>query len=177
VTTARCCGAGSSSPMTGATSAGRRVARDTVVRRLAHVPLGGRPTVLQVRVRRYRRAGCAHVWRQDTTAAAAPRAKLSRHAVLWALKSVVIHRLSIAPVAASFGTSWHTVNDAVLAAGRQLLIEDPGRLDGVRVLGVDEHARRHTRRGVRFVTVIIDLGSRACRSAPGASPRLEATPG
>jgi len=66
------------------------VARDTVVRQLAHVPLGWRPTVLQVRVRRYRWSGCGHVWRQDTTAAAAPRAKLSRQAVLWALKSVVI---------------------------------------------------------------------------------------
>ena len=30
------------------------VPRDTVVRRLAHVPLGWRPTILQLRVRRYR---------------------------------------------------------------------------------------------------------------------------
>jgi len=64
--------------------------------------------------------------------------KLSRHAVLWALKSVVIDRLSIARVAANLATAWHTVNDAVLAAGQQLLIDDPGRLHGVRVLGVDE---------------------------------------
>ncbi len=133
------------------------VPRDTVVRELAHVPLGWRPTILAVRVRRYRCTGCGHVWRQDTTGAAAPRAKLSRHAVLWALKSVVIDRLSIARVAASLGVRWHTVNDAVLAAGRQLLIDDPGRLDGVRVIGVDEHAWRHTRRGDKYVTVIIDL--------------------
>ena len=116
----------------------RGVPRDTVLRRLAHVPLGWRPTILQVRVRRYRCSGCEHVWRQDTTAAAAPRAKLSRHAVLWALKSVVLDRLSIARVAAGLGASWHTVNDAVLAVGRQLLIDDPARLDGVRVLGVEE---------------------------------------
>jgi transposase len=135
----------------------RGVPRDTVLRQLAHVPLGWRPTILAVRVRRYRCMECGHVWRQDTTAAAAPRAKLSRHAVLWALKSVVMDRLSIARVAANLGASWHTVNDAVLAAGRQLLIDDPGRLDGVRVLGVDEHCWRHTRRGPRFVTVIIDL--------------------
>jgi len=50
-----------------------------------------------------------------------------------------------------------TVNDAVLAAGRTLLIHDPTRFDGVRVLGVDEHCWRHTRRGDKFVTVIIDL--------------------
>ncbi len=97
------------------------------------------------------------MWRQDTTAAAAPRAQLSRHAVLWTLKSVVIDRASIARVASSLGAWWHTVNDAVLAAGRQLLIDDPHRLDGVRILGVDEHCWRHTRRGDRFVTVIIDL--------------------
>jgi transposase len=131
--------------------------RDTVWRKLAHVPLGWRPTILHLRVRRYRCTGCGHVWRQDTSAAAAPRAKLSRHAVLWALKSVVLDRLSIARVAAGLGTSWHTVNDAVLAAGRALLINAPGRLDGVRVIGVDEHAWRHTRRGDKYVTVIIDL--------------------
>lgn len=131
--------------------------RDTVVRKLAHVPLGWRPTTLWVRVRRYRCPDCARVWRQDTTSAAAPKAKLSRHAVLWALKSVVIDRMSIARVAASLAASWHTVNTAVLEAGQQLLINDPSRFDGVEVLGVDEHCWRHTGRGSHYVTVIIDL--------------------
>jgi hypothetical protein len=54
------------------------VPRDTVTRELAHEPLGWRPTTLVVTVRRYRCTGCGHVWRQDTTRAAAPRAKLSR---------------------------------------------------------------------------------------------------
>jgi transposase len=112
---------------------------------------------LQVRVRRYLCTGCGHVWRQDTTHAAAPRAKLSRHAVLWALKCLVIDRMSVARIADGLGVAWHTVNDAVLAAGQQLLINDPARLDGVRVIGVDEHAWRHTRRGDKYVTVIIDL--------------------
>ena len=40
--------------------------RDSVVRPLAHEPLGWRPTTLLVRIRRYRCAGCGHVWRQDT---------------------------------------------------------------------------------------------------------------
>ncbi len=48
--------------------------RDTLTRRLAHEPLGWRPTVLEVTVRRYRCTGCGHVWRQDTTKAAQPRA-------------------------------------------------------------------------------------------------------
>ena len=142
------------------------VPRDTVLRELAHVPLGWRPTILRIRVRRYRCTGCGHVWRQDTTAAAVPRAKLSRHAVLWALKGVVIDRVSIARIAATLGASWHTVNDAVLAAGQQLLINDPHRLEGVRVIGVDEHAWRHTRRGDKYVTVIIDLTPVRERTGP-----------
>ena len=58
-------------------------ARDTVTRRLVHVPFGWRPTVLQVRLRRYVCTGCGRVWRQDLRAAALPRAKLTRDAVLW----------------------------------------------------------------------------------------------
>jgi transposase len=37
------------------------------------------------------------------------------------------------------------------------LIDDPSRFDDVKVLGVDEHVWRHTRRGDKYVTVIIDL--------------------
>jgi hypothetical protein len=39
--------------------------------------------------------------------------------------------------------SWNTANDAVLAEGKRVLIEDPGRFEGVRVVGVDEHVVRH----------------------------------
>ncbi len=67
-------------------------ARDTVVRRLSHEPLGWRPTILEVTVRRYRCTGCGQVWRQDTTAAAEPRAKLSRRALRWALEALVTWR-------------------------------------------------------------------------------------
>ena len=38
-----------------------------------------------------------------------------------------------------------------------MLIEDPGRFDGVRVIGADEHVWRHTRRGDKYVIVIINL--------------------
>ncbi|GAA1351541.1 hypothetical protein GCM10009595_12940 [Falsarthrobacter nasiphocae] len=47
--------------------------RDTVLRRLAHEPLGWRPTTQEVTVRRYRCTGCRHVWRQDMSQAAEPR--------------------------------------------------------------------------------------------------------
>jgi transposase len=38
-----------------------------------------------------------------------------------------------------------------------MLIDDAARFDGVKVIGVDEHVWRHTRRGDKYVTVIIDL--------------------
>lgn len=75
------CGAGSSWPRArplGGTAADAGAPRDTVARQLAHVPLGWRPTTLEVTVRRHRCTGCGPVWRQDTIRAARPWAKLSR---------------------------------------------------------------------------------------------------
>ena len=131
--------------------------RGTVVRRLAHEPFGWRPTILLVTVRRYRCGECGHVWRQDMSRAAEPRAKLSRRAVRWALEGLVVAHLTVARIAEGLAVSWNTANDAVLAEGKRVLINDPRRFDGVHVLGVDEHVWRHTRRGDRYVTVIIDL--------------------
>jgi transposase len=131
--------------------------RDTVVRQLAHEPFGWRPTTLELTIRRYQCTGCGHVWRQDTTQAAAPRAKLSRRGLRWALEGIVCQHLTVARVAEGLGVAWNTANDAVLAEGQRVLIEDPARFDGVTVVGVDEHVWRHTRRGDKYVTVIIDL--------------------
>ncbi|WP_345584438.1 ISL3 family transposase, partial [Tessaracoccus lubricantis] len=131
--------------------------RDTVTRELAHEPFGRRPTTLVVRLRRYRCVECGHVWRQDMTAAAEPRARLSRRAMRWALEAIVCQHLSVARVAEALAVAWDTANDAILAEGRRVLIDDPARFDGVKVLGVDEHCWRHTRAGDKFVTVIIDL--------------------
>ncbi len=72
-------------------------ARDTVTRRLAHEPLGWRPTTLLVTVRRYRCSECGHVWRQDTSRAAEARAKLSRRALRWVLEGLVVQHLTVAP--------------------------------------------------------------------------------
>lgn len=131
--------------------------RDTVIRELAHEPFGWRPTTLRVTVRRYRCSGCPHVWRQDTSKAAAPRSKLSRGALAWALMALVCQHLTVARVAEALAVAWNTANAAVLAEGRRVLIADPARFDGVKVVGVDEHVWRHTRRGDKYVTVIIDL--------------------
>src|SRR4051794_26773045 len=136
---------------------GEALARGTVTRRLAHEPVrvaaddgAGDGVPLPVR-------GCRRVWRQDISRAAEPRAKLSRRALRWALEAIVCQHLTVARVAEALAVSWDTANDAVLAEGRRVLIGDPTRLDGVGVIGVDEHCWRHTRRGDKYVTVVIDL--------------------
>ena len=63
----------------------------------------------------------------------------------------------MARVAEALAVSWNTANDAVLAEGQRVLIDDPHRFDGVTTVGFDEHVWRHTRRGDKYVTVIIDL--------------------
>ncbi|MHA3946864.1 ISL3 family transposase [Cellulomonas bogoriensis] len=141
-------------------------ARDTVTRRLAHEPLGWRPTTLLVRIRRYKCTGCGHVWRQDTSRAAEPRAKLSRTALRWALVGLVCQHLTVARLAEALAVSWDTANDAVLAEGKRALLDDPTRFEDVKVIGVDEHVWRHTRRGDRFVTVVIDLTPVRDRTGP-----------
>ena len=107
------------------------VARDSVTRRLAHEPFGWRPTSLVVTVRRYRCTGCGHVWRQDTSRAAEPRAKALAAGLRWALEGIVCQHLTVARVAEGLAVSWNTANDAVLAEGRRVLISDPARFDGV----------------------------------------------
>lgn len=149
--------------------------RDTVLRRLAHIPLGWRPTTLEVTVRRYRCTGCRRVWRQDTTRAAAPRAKLTSAALRWALEGIVVQHLTVARVAEALAVAWDTANDAVLAEGKRVLIADPARFAGVTAVGVDEHVWRHTRKGDRYVTVVIDLT--AVRAGTGQARLLDMVEG
>jgi hypothetical protein len=67
----------------------------------------------------------------------------------------VVQHLSVARIAEGLDLAWDTANNAVLAEGRRVLIDDEHRFDGVKVVGVDEHVWRHTRRGDKHVTVII----------------------
>lgn len=136
---------------------GHGTPRDTLTRRLAHEPFGHRPTTLMIRLRRYKCIECGRVWRHDTTAAAPARAKISRTGLAFALKALVVDHVTVSVIAAKLAVSWHTANDAILTEGHRILIDDPARFDGVHVIGVDEHVWRHTKRGDKYVTVIIDL--------------------
>ena len=150
-------------------------ARGTVARRLAHVPVGWRPTQLVVRVRRFACTHCRRVWRQDTSSLAEPRARLTRSAVEWGLRALALECMSVSRVAAALGISWHTANNAILTRAEQILNEAPDRFKGVEALGVDEHVWRHTRRGDRYVTVMIDLTPVRDRSGPARL--LDVVPG
>jgi len=134
---------------------GRRY--DTVLRWFAHLPVGRKATWLQVQVPRYACVGCGKVWRHRLQAVARPRSKLTKAAAWWALSQVVLDHVPISGVAAVLGVSWDTAHTAVTELGQKLLIAHPARLEGVEAIGVDEHCWRHTRRGDKFVTVIIDL--------------------
>lgn len=151
------------------------VSRGTVTRCLAHVPVGWRPTQLVVRLRRFACTGCRRVWRQDTSGLAQPRARLTHAAVEWGLRALALECMSVSRVAASLGISWHTANNAILTRAEQTITGNPDRFDGVEVLGVDEHVWRHTRRGDRYVTVVIDLTPVRDRSGPARL--LDVVPG
>lgn len=80
----------------------------------------------------------------------------------WALEALVIDHLTVARVAAGLGVSWHTANNAVLAEGHRLLIDDPTRFDRVGVIGVDEHVWRHTRGGRGSAKLFLWCCDQAC---------------
>ena len=103
------------------------------------------------------------------------------------LRALAPERMSVSRVAAALGISWHAANTAILTRAEQILNEAPDRLKGVEVLGVDDPPARaplpcertpsvwrHTRRGSRYVTVIIDLTP--VRDATGPARHLDVVP-
>jgi transposase len=94
------------------------------------------------------------------------------------LRRLAIDKATVSAVARELGRSWDTVNAiAVEATGELLLTAGPARLDGVRVIGVDEHAGSHTRAAEAdgFVTVITDLT--AIFEGTGPARLLDLVPG
>jgi transposase len=96
----------------------------------------------------------------------APRAVLTRRARRDACAQVGRDQASVAAVARRLGTGWNTVMSAVREHGVPL-VNDPGRLEHVRAVGVDEHVWQHAgpARHTECVTGIVDL-------TPGAGGRL-----
>ena len=55
----------------------------------------------------------------------------------------MVQQLTVARIAEALAVTWNTCNDAVLAEGQRVLIDDPTRFDTVTTVGVDEHVVRH----------------------------------
>lgn len=136
--------------------------RDTALRRVADVPVVGHPLRLQVRVPRYccTVADCAReVFAHNTDRLARRGASTTRRCARYILRRLMVDRMTISAVARELGLSWDTVNAIAVETTQQLVAADTHRLEGVQIIGVDEHRWSHTRSGggEGFVTVIIDL--------------------
>ena len=136
--------------------------RDTVVRAVTDVPVVGHPLRPRVGVPRYRcvNVGCEReVFAHNTARLARPGWSTTRRCARYICHRLMIDRATVAAVARELGLSWDTVNTIALDATQAIVANDTTRLDGVRVIGVDEHRWSHTRRPGEdgYVTVIIDL--------------------
>lgn len=136
--------------------------RDHVTRRLVDLPVVGFPTRLHVRVPRLTcgNEACGRKIFQASLACADNGAKLTRRVTRWILQRLAVDRMSVSATAKALGVGWELVNRVAVEAVRNLVYADPNHLAGVRILGVDEHVWKHTRRPGEpssFVTVLVDL--------------------
>jgi transposase len=157
------------------------VYRDTVERRVTDVPVVGHPLELRVRVPRYRcvHDGCVReVFAHDSSRLARPGWSTTRRCAGFVLRRLAVDKATVSAVARELGRSWDTVNGIAVDATRELLLTaGPARLDGVRVIGVDEHKWSHVlgRDADGFVTVITDLT--AVVAGQGPARLLDMVPG
>jgi transposase len=133
--------------------------RPTWVRDL---PLGGRPVVICWVKRIW---SCPHPLCEQRTwteqhVAIAPRASVTERARAWAFEQVAVADAAVSRTASVLGVAWWTVMRQVIDRG-QPIVDDPDRLAGVGVIGVDETAylRANATRSTTFATGIADLTS------------------
>ena len=136
--------------------------RDHVTRTLTDLPVVGHPTRLHIRLPRFTCGNDAcevTVFRQRIDTVAAPKACTTRRTAGWILGRLACDKMPVSAVATALGLSWDVVNSLALSTVRQMVYDQPGHLDRVRVLGVDEHKWKHVRGqgDPSFVTVIVDL--------------------
>ena len=136
--------------------------RDHVTRVLTDLPIVGHPTRLHVRVPRFTCVdpNCqVSVFRQSIDKVATPKASTTRRTARWILQRLALDKMSASAIANSLGVSWNVVNSLAVSMATNLVRGRPGHLDGVRVLGVDEHKWKHVRGqgDPSFVTIIVDL--------------------
>ena len=139
---------------------------------LVDLPCFGRPTRLVWRKDRWRCPDdCVPSWTGEVAELAAPRAAITTRAGRWACRQVGRYGRTVADVAAELGCDWHTVNDAVVAYGTEL-VDDPDRVGPVWALGLDEtlFSREGRWRRQQWCTSIVDVaGGQLLDVVPGRS--------
>src|SRR5699024_7064392 len=75
------------------------------------------------------------------------------------LQKLSASKMSVKAVANDLGLGWDLVNRLALRRIRSLVYDDPTHLEGVKILGVDEHCWSHVRgRGKEtYATILVDL--------------------
>jgi transposase len=125
---------------------------------LVDLPIFGRPARLVWRKQRWRCTGCGRCWSDDNGDIATSRCVLTTRAARWSTLQVGRHGRAVTEVAGDLGCGWHTVMDAVVAVGEQL-IDHPSRIGEVSALGLDEtlFARAGRFRHQLWSTQILDV--------------------
>jgi transposase len=136
-----------------ATGHGRRL------HRAADAPCFGVPVVVRwlKRVWRCAETDCPTGTFSETHPLIAQRAALSARAIRWATDALAHDDTTVSALARHLGVDWHTLWHAIKNEATRRTAR-PGRLDGVRTLGVDEHIWRPSHHGrERAVTAMVDL--------------------
>lgn len=128
--------------------------------RVRDLPAAGRAVTLiwVKRIWRCVESACAVATWTERSEAIRPRACLTERARREACRRVGQDGHTVAQVAGQLGVGWATVMAAVAEYGYPL-VDDPARIGGVSVLGVDETAFQGAgpRRSTSFVTGIVDV--------------------
>lgn len=75
----------------------------------------------------------------------------------WALEAIVVQHLTVARVAEVLAVSWNTANDAVVADGQRVLINDPGSITTGGVIGWIGTVGGTPAGGDKYVTFLIGV--------------------
>ncbi len=138
-------------------------AHGRMVVELRDLPVFGRPARLVWCKRRYRcrESLCVVCTWTETSPAFSSRCLLTRRAGWEACRQVGRNARPVTQLADELGACWDTVMDAVRECG-QPLIDDPGRVRQVRMLGVDETSFLKANRdhSTLYATGMVDLDAR-----------------
>ena len=102
--------------------------------------------------------------RTEDHAYAAARSKLTTRAIAWAVDALRRDDTTVSAIARHLGVDWHTAW-AEIGPEAKRRIARPGRLAGVKTLGVDEHIRRPGLRSSTTGSALCSFALSGCSSS------------